>query len=164
MVRGGWGAAAATAAGGRFRYGVCPVCRRRMSLTSDGKISRRHTFCDGAGRDPEPLEGKGKPGMTEPRDIDLAEWLDGTAHHPPANAATVLAHQAARTLVAELGTSLFQLLPAGRDKRLAFTALEDVLMRANRAIALGGGPKDGAFSDDLRRVASAATPLGETQP
>ncbi len=87
------------------------------------------------------------------RDIDLQEWLNGTRHHPPAGEDTILAHQAARNLVAKLGTSMFQLVPPGRDKSLLFTALEDVLMRANRAIAISGGPNGGHVTDDLRRVA-----------
>jgi hypothetical protein len=94
--------------------------------------------------------------MTAPRDIDLSQWLDGTRHHPPLDESTKLAHEAARALVGQLGISLFQLVPAGRDKSLLFTALEEVLMRANRAIALHGGPD--VITDDLRRVAGAQMP------
>jgi hypothetical protein len=89
--------------------------------------------------------------LTTPRDINLSEWLDGTKHHAPVTESTILAHQAARNLVGQLGTTLFQLLPPGRDKSLVYTALEEVLMRSNRAIALSGGPD--VVTDDLRRAA-----------
>lgn len=91
--------------------------------------------------------------MTAPRDIDLPGWLNGIAHHPPADEETVLAHQAARNLVGQLGMSFFQLLPPGREKSLAFTHLEEALMWANKAIAVHGGPEH--FTDDIRRVAGA---------
>lgn len=94
--------------------------------------------------------------MPKPFDIDVDQWLDGIGFHPANSEAKQLAHQAARNLIAQLGLSLYQLLPAGRDKSLAFTHLEDVLMRANRALAVAGGPKDGAVTDDLRRVANAS--------
>jgi Lon protease-like protein len=77
---------------------------------------------------------------TGARDVRLDEWINGTRHHPPANEATADAHAKARDLVAWLGRELHELLPAGRDKNLAFTHLEDVLMRANRAIAIHGVP------------------------
>jgi hypothetical protein len=38
----------------RFEYGICSVCHRRFSLTKDGKITPRHAFCAGAGKDPLP--------------------------------------------------------------------------------------------------------------
>lgn len=39
-----------------------------------------------------------------------------------------------RDLVVELGTAIEDRVPDGRNKSLALTALEDVLMRANRGI------------------------------
>lgn len=39
-----------------------------------------------------------------------------------------------RTLIIALGTQIDLLVPAGRNKALALTALEDVQMRANRGI------------------------------
>jgi hypothetical protein len=74
------------------------------------------------------------------RDIDLDDWLDGIGFHPANTEAKQLGHELARTLVGNIGSALHEILPAGRDKSLAFKLLEDVLMRANRALALGGGP------------------------
>lgn len=90
----------------------------------------------------------------QPRDVDLDQWLDGIAFHPANSARKQLGHEAARQLVADLGRMLHGLLPAGRDKSLAFTALEDVLMRANRALALGDGPRDDLDDSTLERLAS----------
>jgi hypothetical protein len=39
-----------------------------------------------------------------------------------------------RELIVELGTAIEDRVPAGRNKSLALTALEDVQMRANRGI------------------------------
>jgi hypothetical protein len=54
-----------------------------------------------------------------------------------------VAHEAARQRVADLGEDLHRFLPPGRDKSIVFTLLEDVLMRANKALAVGGGPTSG---------------------
>ena len=91
--------------------------------------------------------------MTQPRDINLAEWLDGVGFHPADTEAKQIGHEAARNLIAQLGGVLHWLLPAGRDKSLTFTALEDVLMRANRALAIEGGPVSG----DLGQLAHLAS-------
>jgi hypothetical protein len=85
-----------------------------------------------------------------PRDLDLEQWLDGIAFHPADTEAKQLGHEMARQAVAWLGRSLHSLLPPGRDKSLTFTALEDVLMRANKALALGDGPREHNTADDLR--------------
>lgn len=98
--------------------------------------------------------------MNQPRDIDLVEWLDGVGFHPADTQAKQLAHEAARQQVAWLGQLLHGMLPPGRDKSLTFTALEDVLMRANRALALGGGPNPAMDVESLQRLA-AAGPLAE---
>jgi hypothetical protein len=82
--------------------------------------------------------------MNTPRDVDLADWLDGIGFKPANTEAKQLGHEAARQLVGRLGQTLHYLLPPGRDKSLTFTHLEDVLMRANRALALGGGPNEEA--------------------
>lgn len=99
--------------------------------------------------------------MTQPRDIDLAEWLDGIGFKPANTEAKQLGHEAARQTVAWLGRSLHGLLPPGRDKSLVFTALEDVLMRSNRALALGGGPNEHNSADDLRRAIEGLSALAE---
>lgn len=99
-----------------------------------------------------PLEGEiMHPGT--PRDLDLEQWLDGIGFKMANTQRKQLGHEAARQLVADLGRTLHGLLPAGRDKSLAFTALEDVLMRANRALALGEGPRDDLHDWELERLA-----------
>lgn len=75
------------------------------------------------------------------RDVDLGEWLDGVGFHPANTEIKQAGHEAVRNLIAQIGAVLHWLLPAGRDKSLAFTALEDALMRANRALAVKGGPR-----------------------
>jgi hypothetical protein len=77
----------------------------------------------------------------QPRDIDLNAWLDGVGFHPADTGLKQRAHELARLMVATFATHMHQLLPPGRDKNLLFTLMEDVLMRANRALALGGGPR-----------------------
>ena len=89
------------------------------------------------------------------RDVSLVQWLDGVGFHPADTELKQLGHEAARLLVALLATHLHQMLPPGRDKSLVFTHLEDVLMRANRALALGGGPKLGVSLDALREMVDA---------
>lgn len=92
--------------------------------------------------------------MTQPRDVDLVDWLDGVRHHPPLNDATITGHDFARHIIANAGALLHGLLPPGREKSLAFTALEDVLMRANRALAIQGGPavQDEGYVEWMRQV------------
>lgn len=96
-----------------------------------------------------------------PRDVNLDDWLDGIGFHPADTVAKQVGHQAAREYIANLGAVLHELLPAGRDKSIAFTLLEDVLMRTNRALALGGGPA--VQSDEyiqLLRNQLDASPIG----
>lgn len=73
-------------------------------------------------------------------DVNLDEWLSGVGFHPANTELKQLGHEVVRKLVAQLGVQLHYVLPPGRDKSLTFTALEDVLMRANRALAIEGGP------------------------
>lgn len=90
--------------------------------------------------------------MTTPRDVYIAEWLDGVGYHAPTTDVGRLAHEAVRGLVGELGTTLWQLLPPGRDKSMVFTLLEDALMRANRALAINGGPREHITEGELRAI------------
>lgn len=90
--------------------------------------------------------------MHQGRDIDLRQWLDGIGFHPANTELKQVGHELARQLVALLGTHLHMLLPAGRDKSLAFTHLEDVLMRANRALALGDGPPPTVVVEDAKAL------------
>lgn len=96
-----------------------------------------------------------------PRDVDLDGWLDGIGFHPADTVAKQVGHAAAREYVANLGAVLHELLPAGRDKTIAFTLMEDVLVRANRALALGGGPvhQDDEYVAELRAQVDAS-PIG----
>jgi hypothetical protein len=98
-----------------------------------------------------------------PRDVDLAEFLRGVGFHPANTERKQLGHEAARLSVAAFAHRLHLLLPPGRDKAMAFTALEDLLMRANRALALGGGPREDGLSDvDLQEVVdNARSVLGD---
>jgi len=98
-----------------------------------------------------------------PRDVDLAEWLDGVGFKPADTEPKQLGHEAARNLVAQLGAVLHWLLPAGRDKSLTFTHLEEVLLRANRALALGGGPLSGDV-EQLSHLAKLVLVAGVRAP
>lgn len=103
--------------------------------------------------------------MTTPaqRDIDLDGWLDGIGFHPANTELKQLGHEVARKLVAQLGVQLHYVLPAGRDKSLAFTALEDVLMRSNRALAIHGGPDpENVTAGSLRGIIEDGT-LGDAK-
>lgn len=90
--------------------------------------------------------------MTQPRDIDLQNWLDRIAFHPANDERKQLGHELARSLVANMGVMLYGLLPAGQDKSLAFTHLKEVLMWANSALAVGGGPAEDIGLNDLKTL------------
>jgi hypothetical protein len=95
----------------------------------------------------------------QPRDIDLVVWLDGVGFHPADTELKQRGHEAAQLLVALLATHLHQLLPPGRDKSLVYTHLEDVLVRSNRSLALGDGPKQGVTVEGLAPVIADAKAL-----
>lgn len=78
-----------------------------------------------------------------PWDIDMNDWLGGVGFHPADTERKQRGHELARLMTAAYAMHLHQLLPPGRDKSIAFTHLEDVFMRANRALAVGEGPRDG---------------------
>lgn len=90
------------------------------------------------------------PGV--PRDVDLAAWLDGFGFHPANTELKQLGHEVTRKLAAELAQTLFQILPPGREKSLVFSHLEQVLMFANKALAVGGGPGEHVTVEDLRAL------------
>lgn len=90
-------------------------------------------------------------------DVDLNAWLQGLGFHPANTEVKQLGHEAARRLVAELGVTLHQILPPGKDKSIAFTALEDVVMRANRALATNGGPNEHVTANQLNLVLDRLT-------
>ncbi len=71
----------------------------------------------------------------EPTPEERAEARFFTAAgSPPPTEEQKFAVQELRSLVVDLGTQIEETVPNGRNKSLALTALEDVLMRANRGI------------------------------
>lgn len=97
----------------------------------------------------------------QPRDISLTDWLDGVGFHPADTELKQRAHELARLMTATYATHMHNLLPAGRDKSLVFTHLEDVLVRANRAIALGKGPRPGVELEPNEGRAGLRTMVAE---
>jgi hypothetical protein len=95
-----------------------------------------------------------------PRDVDLAAWLNAAGFHPADTTLKQLGHQAARTIIGELGTILWQILPPSREKSLVFTALEQARWAANQALAVHGGPGEHVTEDNLRDlIASLAVDM-----
>lgn len=95
-----------------------------------------------------------------PRDVDLDAWRNGMGFHPANTITKQLGHESTRRIVGVLGEYMHNVLPAGRDKAMVFTLLEDVLMRANRALAVGGGPREDISEDDLRQGLAHLDQLG----
>lgn len=56
-------------------------------------------------------------------------------HHPPKNQEAILAHEAVRNECRHLANTLDTLVPDSREKSLAMTKLEEVMMWANAGIA-----------------------------
>lgn len=74
----------------------------------------------------------------------LKEDLDNRfGYHPPRNDRTVTAHETIRAECRALAEKLNELLPEGREKSLAITHIEEVMMWSNAAIARAGGPVTG---------------------
>lgn len=95
--------------------------------------------------------------MTGPaRDITREQAAHDMAHHAPNNEDRVRGHELARTTVFAATALLLEFVPPGRDKSLMYTHLEDALMRANKALAVNGGPKDGADLEALSKSLNAA--------
>lgn len=67
--------------------------------------------------------------------IDPDQLAHRFAYHPPADADTAELHATVRREAGDFASLLNQLLPDGREKALAFTALEESMMWANAAIA-----------------------------
>lgn len=71
--------------------------------------------------------------MNPPLDVDEVERR---LSHVPPDARRIALHTRVRQACQDLGAELALVLPEGREKSLAITALEEVQMRANQCIAL----------------------------
>lgn len=67
--------------------------------------------------------------------MDSADLDHRFAYHAPPDDATVQAHQLIRRGCRDLATAINHAAPDGREKSLAITSLEEVMMWANAAIA-----------------------------
>lgn len=72
--------------------------------------------------------------------ITYADVEKRMSHHPPPDATTGEAHGLLRDLAKAHAKAVMDLLPAGREKSVVMTHLEDALMWANAAVARNGGP------------------------
>lgn len=73
--------------------------------------------------------------MNKPTPQELRERF---FFNPPKNDATKAAHARVSEMTHALALELVTLVPGGRNLSLALTALEEVRMRANAAIAVEG--------------------------
>lgn len=92
----------------------------------------------------------------QPRDVDLADWLNGVAFHPADSRSKQLGHAIVRQSVANLGGLLHSILPPGQDKSVAFRHLTDLMMYATRALAINGGPRPVFHEDPAEELESLA--------
>lgn len=108
------------------------------------------------------------PWAEAPRETEADDFRNGLGFHPANTTRIQLAHEAVRLLAQLMGTHLVMLLPNGRDKSLAKTHLEDVMMRANRAVALGKGPHpavdETALADLIADLKLVLVHLGASAP
>lgn len=74
--------------------------------------------------------------------MDTEDLRSRFTYHPPKDNATIAAHATVRDSARALAELLNDLLPEGREKSLAITRLEEVVMWGNAAIARNGGPAD----------------------
>lgn len=70
-----------------------------------------------------------------PRGHETPGLLDRFTHHPPANADVVRLHERVREGFTELAFLVDSLLPAGREKALVFTKIEEAMFWANAGVA-----------------------------
>lgn len=67
----------------------------------------------------------------------IPDWITHRyAHHPPTTEGRIDAHRMVRNEFAGLAAFIEELLPPGREKALAHTALQEAAMWSNAAIAL----------------------------
>jgi hypothetical protein len=67
--------------------------------------------------------------------MELHDLSNRFTYHPPQDAVTISLHQACRNHGKELAYWLNDNLPESREKSLAITKLEEVVMWANAAVA-----------------------------
>lgn len=89
----------------------------------------------GSGQGPIPRMVMGQKPPT------IAELRKRFFYHPPRDQQAVRNHEAVSLLMFELAKELCAICPPGRNLSLALTALEEVRMRANAAIAVDD-PRD----------------------
>jgi len=66
------------------------------------------------------------------------------AYHPPRDEAVKTLHEYVRTLLGDAAQVIDSIVPAGREKSLSITRLEESMMWANAAIARSKEESDGA--------------------
>lgn len=76
--------------------------------------------------------------------VDPDELAHRFAYHPPTDAETIAAHETVRRETGDMAALFNELLPDGREKACAFTALEEAMMWANAAIARGAAAARGS--------------------
>ncbi len=90
-------------------------------------------------------------------DVTYGEIDRRMDHHPPVDGVTIKGHSVLRELTKALAKAYVDLLPPGREKSMAISALGDALMYGNQAIAINGGPvpntedKVETIADDFSR-------------
>jgi hypothetical protein len=95
-----------------------------------------------------------------PDSYGFGAWLRRIGYHPAATPRQQLAHETVRALIGDLGARLDYLLPhasipqpgRGDEKTQVFDLLVDVLVRANRALAVEGGPPENVTTGSLRAM------------
>lgn len=70
--------------------------------------------------------------VSKPTGVELEKRF---FYQPPPDKARIDAHARVSRLTFDLATDLVEFIPEGRNLALALTALEDVRMRANAALA-----------------------------
>lgn len=73
-------------------------------------------------------------------DLNHADVDVRLSYYPPTGPVTRDAHELVRDLSKAYGKVLMDLLPAGREKSLVLTGIEETMFWANAAIARNGGP------------------------
>jgi len=67
--------------------------------------------------------------------MNAEDLKDRFRHHPPASADVVRLHEEVRADFTRLAMKLDALLPAGREKAIVFTKIEESMFWSNAAIA-----------------------------